>query len=96
MSIARWNLKEAVAKHWPDEQEADMRQGTWTNGHENAKSETCTETCQVDRPGINVKVVRITRGGLHPAADAEGIARQKAKAKEHAAGLIARIREIQG
>ena len=63
MSIVRWNLKEA-AKHWPDEQEADMRQGTWLSGHKYAKSETCTGTCQVDRPGINVKVVRITREGL--------------------------------
>ena len=32
--------------------------------------------------------------GMSYAADAEGIARQKAKAKEHAARLIARIREI--
>jgi putative NADPH-quinone reductase len=32
--------------------------------------------------------------GMSYAADAEGIARQKAKAKEHAARLVARIREI--
>ena len=34
--------------------------------------------------------------GMSYAADAEGIARQKAKAKEYAARLIARIREIRG
>ncbi|MBP5586174.1 MAG: NAD(P)H-dependent oxidoreductase [Lentisphaeria bacterium] len=32
--------------------------------------------------------------GMSYAADAEGIARQKAKAREHAAHLVARIREI--
>jgi len=30
------------------------------------------------------------------AADAEGVARQQAKAREYAAKLISRIREIQG
>ena len=34
--------------------------------------------------------------GMSYAADAEGIARQKAKAKDYAARLVARIREIQG
>ena len=34
--------------------------------------------------------------GMSYAADTAGIARQKAKAKEHAARLIARIREIRG
>ena len=66
VSIARWNLKEAVAKHRTDEQEVDKRQGTRMSGPKYAKSETCTESCQVDRPVISVKVVRITRGGLHP------------------------------
>jgi len=32
VSIARWNLKEAVAKHWTDEQEVDKRQGTRMSG----------------------------------------------------------------
>ena len=55
-----------------------------------AAFESIARVCKLDYMGS------MWVNGMSYAADAEGIARQKAKAKEYAVRLIARIREIRG
>lgn len=48
-----------------------MGRETWMRWLKSSKSETCPKTFHVDRTSIHVKVVRITRGGCVPPAQAD-------------------------
>ena len=52
----RSDLKEARAKHWPDEQKSHMRRPCWVRRLISSKPDTCTENTVVDAAGISVKV----------------------------------------
>jgi hypothetical protein len=43
------------AKRWPDEQESHKRRQGWMRRQSSSKSDTCTESLDVDAAGISVK-----------------------------------------
>jgi RNA-directed DNA polymerase len=86
VSLARENLKEAVAKRWPDEKKPHKRQTQWTRGQNYSKSNTCTEVAEVYVAGISVKEVRITRGDLDACREATFLARGKDELPEVSRG----------
>ena len=46
-----------MAKRWPDEQEAHMRQACWISRQLTMKSNTHTESMNVNATGISVNVI---------------------------------------
>jgi len=56
--LPSWGVdwRKPQAKRWPDEQKSHMRRSCWMRRQLSLKSDTCTESMDVDAAGISVKV----------------------------------------